>query len=149
MPAGQFDLELGSGTEGPKLVSFSALLDAVDATFALPALSSLETIEAEGLTLTLQDARAKRVWQVGDGRLTLENQPDAVAMELGFSLVSAGQDPARAVLTFVTQKESFCGPCPRNGEQVAARDIAAQAPPLAWLGGAGCAYFRQAYDRDR
>lgn len=130
---GRFDLELGSGAAGPQLGSFAALLDAVDAGFALPALSRLQRIDAEAMTLTLDDARAKRVWQVGDGRLTLENRESEIAMELGLTLVSAGQAPAQAVLNFTTQKASAEARIRATIDGVPARDIAAQAPPLAWL----------------
>lgn len=132
--AGRFDLELGAGAAGPQLASFAALLDAADAGFALPALSHLRRIDAEGLTLTLEDARARRVWQVGDGRLTLENRDAELAMELGLTLASDGQAPALAVLTFITQKDSSEVRIAATVDRVAARDIAAQAPPLAWLG---------------
>ncbi|MDP4034263.1 MAG: AsmA-like C-terminal region-containing protein [Pseudorhodobacter sp.] len=131
---GRFDLELGAGVAGPQLGSFAALLDAVDAGFTLPTLSHLRRIDAEALTLTLQDARARRVWQVGDGRLTLENRDTELAMELGLTLVSAGQAPAQAVLTFITQKASSAARIRATVNGVPARDIAAQAPPLAWLG---------------
>ncbi|WP_040671702.1 YhdP family protein [Rhodobacter ferrooxidans] len=131
---GRFDLDLGAGVVGPQLDSFAALLDAVDAGFALPALSHLERIDAEALTLTLHDARAGRVWQVGDGRLTLENRAAELAMELGLTLVSEGQAPAQAVLNFVSQKASSEARIRARVQGVPARDIAAQAPPLAWLG---------------
>ena len=135
---GRFDLELGAGGGGPQLASFAALLDAADAGFALPALSHLRRIDAEGLTLTLEDARARRVWQVGDGRLTLENRDTELAMELGLTLASDAQTPAlapaQAVLTFITRKHSSEVRIAATVDRVAARDIAAQAPPLAWLG---------------
>ncbi|MGB8812579.1 MAG: hypothetical protein WCC57_05285, partial [Paracoccaceae bacterium] len=131
---GRFDLELGAGAGGPQVDSFGALLDAADAAFTLPALSHLRRIDAEGLTLTLEDAHAKRVWQVGDGRLTLENRDAELAMELGMTLVSDGQAPAQAQLTFISQKANSEARISATIDRVAARDIAAQAPPLAWLG---------------
>lgn len=131
---GRFDLQFGTGTQGPQLASFAALLDAVDKAFSLPALAHLQTIQAEGLSLTLEDARANRVWQVGDGRLTLENRPTELAAELGLTVTSAGQDPAQAVFSFVTQKSSSAARIRATVDRVAARDIAAQAPPLAFLG---------------
>ncbi|MDP3961193.1 MAG: AsmA-like C-terminal region-containing protein [Pseudorhodobacter sp.] len=131
---GRFDLELGAGAAGLQLGSLAEVLDAVDAAFALPALSYLRRIDAQALTLTLQDARARRVWQVGDGRLTLENRDRELAMELGFSLASEGLAPAQAALTFITRKNSPEARIRATVAGVSARDIAAQAPPLAWLG---------------
>ena len=131
---GRFDLDLGAGAAGLRLGSLAEVLDAVDAAVALPALSYLRRIDAQALTLTLQDARAHRAWQVGDGRLTLENRDRELAMELGFSLASEGLAPAQATLTFVTRKNSPEARIRATVAGVSARDIAAQAPPLAWLG---------------
>lgn len=130
---GRFDLDLG-GRARPQVDNFAQLLDLVEGVFALPAMSHLRRIEAEALTLTLDDRRAKRVWQVGDGRIRLENRPDELAMEVGLGLVAGGQTPARAVLTFVSQKGSAEARIGATIDQVAASDIAAQAPVLAWLG---------------
>ncbi|MDZ4095001.1 MAG: DUF3971 domain-containing protein [Paracoccaceae bacterium] len=131
---GVFDLRLGGDmvTAGPD--SFAAVLDAVDAAFALPVLSQLQRIEAEALTLTLQDARAGRTWQVGDGRLTLENRADELAMEMGLSLVAGGKSPAQAVVTLITRKGSAEARITATVDHVAAADLAAIAPPIAWLG---------------
>lgn len=131
---GRFDLQFGAETTGPQVDSFAALLDAADTAFSLPALANLQSIQAEGLSLTLEDARANRVWQVGDGRLTLENRPTELAAELGLTVTSAGQDPAQAVFSFITQKASSAARIRATVDRVAARDIAAQAPPLAFLG---------------
>jgi len=131
---GQFDLDFGAGATGLELGSLAELLDAMDAAFALPALSQLRRIEAQALTLTLQDARARRAWQVGDGRLTIENRDSDLAMELGFSLASEGLATAQAMLTFITRKNSPQARIRATVARVSARDIADQAPPLAWLG---------------
>lgn len=131
---GQFDLDFGTGAAGLQLGNLAVLLDTVDAAFALPALSQLRRIRAEALALTLQDVRAKRVWQIGDGRLTLENRDSELAMELGFSLASEGLAQAQAALTFVTHKNTPEARIRATVAGVSARDIAAQAPPLAWLG---------------
>ena len=132
---GTMDLALGAALQGPALDSFGALMAAADRAFALPALSRLQRIEAEALTLTLQDARAGRVWQVGDGRLTLQNRADALAVELGMTLLGGeGQVPAQALVTFVTVKGSPETRINATVDHVAAADIAAQALPIAFLG---------------
>lgn len=131
--AGRFDLELGGGVAAGQVDSLAGLLDRIDAVFALPALSHLTRIEAEALTLTLRDERAGRVWEVGDGRFALDNRADAVAMELALSLVGGGEAPARAVLTFVSEKGSAAARVNAMVENVAARDLATQAAPLAFL----------------
>lgn len=131
--AGQFDLVFGAAAGNSELGGFAELLDAVDKVFEVSALSELTTIQAEGLSLTLADARAGRVWQVGDGRLMLENRDSEVAMELRLSLLSEAGTPAQALLSVTTQKASSEAHLRATIEGVPARDIAAQAPPLAFL----------------
>ncbi len=133
MADGRFDLAFGGETDETGPESFAELLDRVDAVFRTPALSALDRIEAEALTLTLDDRRAGRVWQVGDGRLRLDNRPDELALELGMGLVGGGTDPARATLTFISPKGSSAARVSARVDQMAAADVATQAPALAWL----------------
>ena len=129
---GRFDLGFGS-LAGSAPGSVTDMLDQVEAAFEVPLLKSLDRIEAAGLTLSLTDRRAGRVWQVGDGRLTLDNRPDEIALGLGFGLVAGGAAPARADLTFVSRRDSPEARVSGSVDRVAAADLAAQAPELAWL----------------
>ncbi len=129
---GRFDLDLGEGSD-MQVASFADLLDIGDAAFALPALQGLTQIDAEGMTLTLEDARTGRVWQVGDGRLTVENRPDAVAAQLGMTLVAGGAAPSQATLTIVSQKADASARIAATVDRLAASDLAAQIAPLGFL----------------
>jgi len=131
---GRFDLEFGSDAAGPPPANLADLLDRIEGVFRLPALSALDRIEAEALTLTLDDRRANRVWQVGDGRVTIVNRPDELGLALGFGLLGGGTAPAQAELTFVSSKADSAARISATMTEVAASDIASQAPALAWLG---------------
>ena len=130
---GRIGLSIGgiSGAQNPQ--SLAEVLDALDRMFSSPALSRLSLIEAEALTLTLTDARAGREWQLGDGRLILENSEDGLAAELGVTLLD-GATPASARMTIETEKASSAARILANLDGMAAGDLAAQAPPLAVLG---------------
>ena len=132
---GDLDLALGKnmGSEGGKVDTLGGVLAAVDNVLATPLLAGLNRVEANALTLTLDDARAGRTWQVSDGRLTLVQDATTVSMELGFGLSGSGDQPARAVMTFVTNKNSPQARISVRVDDVAAGDIAAQAPALAFL----------------
>ncbi|NUB43092.1 hypothetical protein GEU84_001740 [Fertoebacter nigrum] len=131
---GSLDLALGNA-EDAGLDSYAAVMAAADRIFALPALSHLDVIEAGALTLRLDDARAKRVWEVGDGRLRLENRPGELALELGLTLLGQGADaPAQALLTFVRAKGSPETRLTATVDRVPAADLAAQVLPIAFLG---------------
>jgi hypothetical protein len=130
---GHFDLALGAG-QGPKIDSLAALFDAADRAFALPALARLTTVDAEALSLSLSDARAGKTWEVGDGRLSIENREHELAAELGMSLVAGGTAPARAVFTVVATKGAGSARITAQVDHVAAKDLAAQTPILGFLG---------------
>lgn len=130
---GSFDLALGGAGMQPPIRSFADLFAALDRVFATPGAAALTTVEAEALTLTLQDLRAGRRFELGDGRLRLENRSKELAAELSLSLIS-GDHSARAELTVVSEKGAKRARVLAQVDGVAARDIAAQAAPFAWAG---------------
>ncbi|WP_294983106.1 DUF3971 domain-containing protein [Tabrizicola sp.] len=127
---GRIDLGFEGRGVGPK--SSSEVLAAVESLFASPALASLSRIEAEGLTLVLTDDRAGRTWRVGDGRLAIQNGESAISAELGLTLLD-GTEPAQAVLTVVSDKGAETARLTARVDNIAATDLAAMAPPLAFL----------------
>ncbi len=129
---GRLDLELGGGAAGAGPKSLDDVRAAVDRLLATPALDRLRVIEAEALTLTLTDDRAGRSWQIGDGRLTIDNQPETVAAELSLTLLD-GDMPAQATLTLKATKGGGGARLDAKLDNMAAEDLAALAPPLAWL----------------
>ncbi len=132
--AGQFDFALGQGRVGAQIRSFPDLFAALDRAFASPLASSLERIETEALTLTLDDYRAGRTWEVADGRLVLENRRGEIAAELALSLEGGGGRQAQALVTAVLPKGAEQLRITADFTGVAAHDVAAQAAPLAWAG---------------
>ena len=129
---GGIDLVLDDRAPGARPKSLSEVLSSAEELFAAPLLASLTVIEAEGLTLSLTDERAGRSWQVGDGRLVIENGAKAVSAELGLTLLD-GADPAQAVLTLVSDKAVKTARLTARVDNIAATDLAAMAPPLAFL----------------
>lgn len=130
---GQFDIALGQMKAGPAIRSLPDLFAVLDHVFALPVLAKLTTIEADALSLTVSDARAGRVWQIGDGRLRLDNRPDAVAAELSVTLAGSGAATGQADLVVVSNKGSRNARLTATVDGVAARDLAVQAGPLSPL----------------
>ena len=130
---GRLDLDFGANRGSTNLRTVADVLDAVDRAFATPALAQMTKIEAEALTLVLTDARSGQQWQAGDGRLVLENRPDEVAAQLSLSLAVDPTRPARIVMTTVSDKASASARLATTVDGIAARDLAAQSAPLAWL----------------
>jgi hypothetical protein len=130
---GAVDLQLDDRMPEAGARDPSEILDAAERVFSSPALSSLRVIEVEGLSLSLTDERAGRSWQVGDGRLVIENGQATLSAELGLTLLD-GTDPAQAVLTLVSDKTAETARLTAKVDNIAATDLAAMAPPLAFLG---------------
>lgn len=133
LPDGRFDLLLPAFT-GPPPANLAELLDRVENAFALPAFGQLDRIEVEALSLSFDDLRAGHVWQIGDGNVLVENRSDSLSVRIGFGLVAGGRAPSTAELTFVSDKRTSAAEVTATVDDVAARDLAAQAPVLAWLG---------------
>lgn len=130
---GRFDLDFGGGAPMRDLGAFPDMLDRLDAVFAAPVMETLDSVSAEALSITLDDRRANRIWQVGDGQLALLNTQDEVKAQLSFTLASPGQDVAQGLLSVATRKDSSGARLRATVEDVEARDIAAQAPVLGFL----------------
>ena len=130
---GRLDLDFGGTASTTSWRSVADVLDAVDKAFSDPALAQLTTIEAEALTLILSDARSGQQWQAGDGRLVLENRSGELAAQVSLSLAVDQTRPARIVLTAVSDKATSSARLAATVDGIAARDLAAQSAPLAWL----------------
>ncbi|MFN3937613.1 MAG: hypothetical protein ACK4KW_08535 [Gemmobacter sp.] len=132
---GTLDLAFGPETAvatAPR--SFGELLEGIDEIFALPLLADLDRIEAQAMTLVLQDRRAGKDWTVGDGRVVLVQRADDVALDLAFTVVGGATTPAQAQLRITTPLGRGVSTVAARIEEVAAGDLAAQSPLLAWLG---------------
>jgi len=128
---GTFDLSLGAGagTSG----SLAAVLDGLDRAFAVEPLSELDRIFADQLTITLEDSRSGRIWQVTDGRLTLDQSRDSLDLTIAADVFNGTEELASTVIGFRTEKGSPQASLTATFENAAAADIAAQSPALAFL----------------
>jgi hypothetical protein len=131
LPDGRLDLAFGGGA-ALRFDDAPALLDAADALAARPALSELRIVEAEAMTLSIDDQRAGRSWDLGDGRLTLERRDHGLAAEGSVTLLGAEQ-AARATGSILTEAASPAARMTVRVEGVSAADLASQAAPLDWL----------------
>jgi len=131
LPDGSFDLDVGGGGVSPPQ-NFAELLDRIADTFSLPITEALARAEADAVTITLDDRRAGRVYTVGDGRIALSRRGERVALDVGMGLVGGSERLARAQLTFIMSGDGGAE-ISVQVEEMAAADLAAQAPVLAPL----------------
>lgn len=132
--SGRYDFAFGTGAAMPEIASFGALFELADRVLAQPAAASLRTIEAEALGLRLADDRTGRTWELGDGRLTLENRDTVLAAQMGLTLLAGDGGAARAEVTVVSEKAADAARVSVAIDGITAADLAAFAPLLAPLG---------------
>lgn len=130
---GSLDLDLGNNRASPQIHGLADVFTLLDDILDMPLLSHLRLVETEAASFTLSDARTGRVWSVGDGRLRLENREDALAAELGMTLLGGGKAPAQALVTMVRPKGQSLVRVSATVTDVAAVDMAAQSPMLGGL----------------
>ncbi len=129
---GSFDLSLGQGVGASG--DLASVLDRIDAVFTTGILSNTDSIDATNLTITLEDARSGRLWQVTDGGLSVTQTDTAVDMTLSFDVFNQTEELAETVLGFRSVKGSSSARLTATFQNARARDIAAQTPLLTFLG---------------
>lgn len=129
---GQIDFDFGDGGAAPG--SFGELLERIDEFLAQPFLATMHEISAEAVTLTLNDHRADRVWTIADGHAVIARTATETVLDIGMGMQGASPDPATAQLTFGIRHDGEGVRLSARIAGVAAPDIAAQSPLLAWLG---------------
>lgn len=129
---GSFDLSLGQGIGASG--DLASVLDRIDTVFTTGILAKSERITASNLTITLEDARTGRLWQVTDGALTISQTAQEVDMTLSFDVFNQTEELAETVLGFRSVKGSSAARLTATFKNARARDIAAQTPLLTFLG---------------
>lgn len=148
-------LDIATGAPGFSGAAFSPadILDAVDAALAEPGLAPLREVRVGNLEVLFDDRQAGQVWTARGGTLSLRQGQVGLEADLRFSLegqsgaafelpASSGTMPggpatvarAETILTLTTDRTSAQATLHADLQGVSARDLAAQVPPLAWLG---------------
>ncbi|WP_424939760.1 AsmA-like C-terminal region-containing protein [Aliiroseovarius sp. S253] len=129
---GAFALSFGQGVGASG--DFATVLDGIDQVFADGALSHTDEIRADGLTITLEDARTGRIWQVTDGALVITQDAEHVSMAVTFDVFNQTETLAETVLEFRSAKTSSAAEFTARFKNALSADIAAQSPLLTFLG---------------
>ncbi|MBT2132604.1 AsmA-like C-terminal region-containing protein [Aliiroseovarius lamellibrachiae] len=129
---GEFDLTFGTG--GGATGDLASILDLIDSEFTNGSLADLQDISTEGLTITLEDARSGRLWQVTDGRMKVTHNDEAVDITVSFDVFNQTEELAETVLGFRAFKGRSGASLTATFKNARAVDIAAQSPVLAFLG---------------
>jgi len=128
---GAFALSLGQdlGTSG----NLASVLDRLDGVFNTGPLAATSQVEASDLTITLEDARSGRIWQVTDGRMEIVPREQVIDTIVRFDVFNQTEELASTEFSFRSARDTSEASLAARFENAAARDIAAQSPALAFL----------------
>lgn len=131
---GSLDLSLGGGETTPQFAGLAEAFAALDVFLSDPALRDLRGIEADALTLTFNDVPTGHVWNLGDGRLRIDNRPEELRGEIAVTLLGQDGNPAQAQVTAIARKGAAEARLTATVDRVPSGDLAALVAPLAPLG---------------
>ncbi|SMX22342.1 YhdP family protein [Boseongicola aestuarii] len=130
---GTFAFRAAGGASGETL-SLPDIVSALDATLNAGPLGLIQSVSAERVVLTLEDARSGRIWQATNASLRLRRLESGLTLSVSSDVFNGTDDVAGVQLSF-----SFDDPSRDIGVgmrlvDVPAADIADQSPILSWLG---------------
>lgn len=128
---GQFALDFG-GANGA-VGSAEEVLKAIDTAFSTKPFSDVQRVEASGITISLEDARTKRIWQATDADITLTNSDEDIDISMNFDVFNGTEDLAALQMSFATHKGSLATTVALNVQDAPALDMAQQSPALSFL----------------
>ncbi len=128
---GRLDIAFSSGA-AMDLAQIFALSDRF---FGSPLGRDMRGISISDLTLSLTDQRLARTWGLGNGTLTITHRDGEIAAGIGLTLLgtSQGGDLGRVDLSLISAKGSQEARITARLTDISARDLAAQAAPLAFM----------------
>jgi hypothetical protein len=129
---GSFSFAFGAGQMG-QARNLADLLEQMDRFFESAPLNALRLVDAEGLIVNYNDARAGRSWTVDGGQLALDLRGRQVRLNADLALLSGGADVSTATLSYSSPRGSLASQLAIRISDIPATDIAAQSPALSWL----------------
>lgn len=114
--------------------NIGSLMQAISQNFASPLLENIKSLSGEALSLTFDDKMTGQVWELGDGRLSMQNDAELVGLELGVSVQTKGGTDGQVTIHAVWPKNGDKGTLSITFEAIQAVDLAAQAFPFGWMG---------------
>ena len=129
---GTFDLSFGGGTRTSG--TFADVVDAMETTLDAPPLGSIGAFEAVDLTVTVEDARSGRLWQITDGALRVKRTETGLDLSADFDVFNGTEELAETALSLSTSRDNAAVSLGISFSNAAAADIALQTPALSFLG---------------
>lgn len=134
-PDGSVDLSFRAGGEAGvgRVEGLAGVPGRVAGVFDRPALEALRRVAIEGLVVNYEDQRAGRAWTLDGGSLALLLDREGLRLRGDVAVLSGGAGVTRATLDYASPRDSLAATLAVTLTDVAAADVASQAPALAWL----------------
>lgn len=113
--------------------TLAELLDQFDLIFERPAFAALNQVQALGVVINYNDARAGRSWTVDGGTINLDLRDAQTQVAGDFSLLSGRDFVTRLALRYTSPRGSRAAEMSLTVIDISARDVASQSPVLSWL----------------
>jgi len=130
---GSFDLGFGAGSVD-QAVSLASLMSDIDAFLDRDAVSRIEDISVQSVTVNYTDALSGQIWTGDGGSMRLVQDETSLLITSEVALLTGRQDLAALSLTLERDRATGEVEMAAIIEDAAAADIASQAPALSFLG---------------
>ena len=135
LSGGGFDLRLAGAQRSTEAATdLPAIMAMMDRALTSEGLNALRSASLRALTIRYEDTRSGRGWTVDGGRVRLTRQGDLIEVGGDFALLSGRDYAATLEMNFDSLIGSSGARFGVSFDDMAASDIAAQSPALAWLG---------------
>ena len=134
---GSVQLAFGDRGRAPavgRAEGLASLPDQFERLFERPALEALQAIRVDGLVVNYHDARAGRSWTLDGGLLALDLSGGMTRLTGEVSLLSGRSYVSHGQLDYESPRGSRAAKMSLVLTDIAASDVATQAPALTWLG---------------
>ena len=129
---GAFSVDFGAGA-GDQARSLAEMLETLDASLGRPELAEIRTLNVNGLTLVLEDARSGRIWQAANARLLVRKSDEDLSMTLASDVFNGTDILGEVQLSATFDRGTRNTALQARIRDVAAADLALQSPALSWL----------------
>lgn len=122
-----------TGQDNDQVQSIAEVLERVDGVFASPALAELTAVEAEGIVISLEDARSGRLWQATNATAIFRRTDIGLSVSINSDVFNGTDQVAGVQLSATLNRAARTVNMGIRVADMPATDIALQAPVMAWL----------------
>jgi len=128
---GRFDISVGTGSATTG--TLADMLDKLDQAFLGEVMNGVSLLNAEDLTITLEDARTGRLWQITEGTTQLRRADTGLDISVAFDVFNGTEELAETIIGISTKFADSSATIGTTFKNAASDDIALQSPALSFL----------------